>query len=49
MHPKIEIVRGDVADVPCDILLLKHADGFHGADAYLAGRIDFEKSLEPGE
>jgi hypothetical protein len=38
---RISIVRGDVLDHECDLLSLKHADGFHGADETVAGRIGF--------
>ena len=29
---KISVANCDVADQPCDVLILKHAQGFHGAD-----------------
>jgi hypothetical protein len=49
MAPKIVLRQGDVADVPCDVLVLKHADGFHGADRHVANRIGFDESLQEGE
>lgn len=49
MDPAIKLKRGDVADVPCDVLLLKHADGFHGADRLIANRIGFDDLLQDGE
>src|SRR2546423_13629433 len=36
MKPSFEVVTDDIAAVPSDILLLKHADGFYGADAKIA-------------
>ena len=32
----IEIIADDVRFVPCDMLILKYAQGFHGADALVA-------------
>jgi hypothetical protein len=32
----IEIAHGDVSDFACDVLALKYAQGFHGADAQIA-------------
>src|SRR5687768_4393465 len=32
--------------VPCEILFLKHADGFHGADRYVAERMALMKSSQ---
>jgi nucleoside 2-deoxyribosyltransferase len=40
----ISIVEGDVRDWPADLLILKYADAFHGADFSVARRIEFAGS-----
>ena len=36
---EIEIVTGDVSDFSCDVLVLKHAQAFYGADAQVAAAL----------
>lgn len=55
MALEFSIRLGDIATVPSDLLLLKHASGFYGADEYVAGLliqaqrcVSDELRLEPG-
>lgn len=36
---RFEIVEGDVRDIACDVLILKYAQGFHGADSQVYSRL----------
>jgi hypothetical protein len=36
---EITLVSGDILDAAADVMLLKHAQGFHGADQAVAGRL----------
>jgi len=57
--PSIDVVEGDLAEYACDVLVLKHAQGFFGADRDIAKRlgscassIGFDAKnfvLQPGE
>ncbi|MGE3251431.1 MAG: hypothetical protein AB7L26_14435 [Hyphomonadaceae bacterium] len=44
----INILTGDVLDVPADILVLKYANGPHGADGAVSTRIGANFDLAPG-
>lgn len=53
MAVQVSLRNSDVADVESDLLLLKHARGFHGADQQVAARliqqgVGTEASLAPG-
>jgi hypothetical protein len=41
----LSVEQGDVMDFPCDVLVLKHAQGFYGADGAVASRLAI---VEPG-
>lgn len=41
----LSVEQGDVLDFPCDVLVLKHAQGFYGADGAVATRLSV---VEPG-
>jgi hypothetical protein len=41
----ISVVNGDILKRGCDLLILKHADGFHGVDAIAADRLGFTEAL----
>jgi hypothetical protein len=45
----ISVVNGDVLNRGCDLLILKHADGFYGVDAIAADRLAFVDPLSKGE
>lgn len=45
----IKLAQENVTDVPCDVLFLKHADAFYGADAHVASRVGFDESLHENE
>ena len=44
----IEIVCADVRDVPCDLLVLKYADGLYGADFAVADRLSIDIHVPSG-
>ncbi len=46
---EISVVNGDILARTGDVLLLKHANGFHGVDANVAQRCGFEGGLAKGE
>ncbi|MGZ5437600.1 MAG: hypothetical protein ACXWIF_16285 [Pyrinomonadaceae bacterium] len=46
--PTISVKEGDVADFMSDVLVLKHAQGFHGADWYVYQRLK-GPSIKPDE
>ena len=39
MSALYQVEIGDVADVPSDLLFLKHAGTFYGADRHVAGKL----------
>jgi hypothetical protein len=41
----LSVEQGDVMNFPCDVLVLKHAQGFYGADGAVASRLAV---VEPG-
>ena len=41
---RIDVAEGDVADFAADVLALKHARAFYGADGHVASRL-----IEAGE
>lgn len=52
MAASIEVVAGDVLNKACDVLILKYADRFYGADLAVATALDLIPSwggLEPGK
>lgn len=48
MRMAIDVVTGNVLDAAADILVLKHADALHGADAAVAARIGVVFKLPKG-
>ena len=46
---EIVIANADIARVPADLLVLKHADGFYGADDAVARAIGFSEHIERGQ
>lgn len=42
MLPHLEVVCGDVLAVPCDVLVLKYAQGFFGVDRIVADRLNLK-------
>jgi hypothetical protein len=46
---ELVVVADDVTKRPCDVLILKHADGFHGVDAVVSNRIGFTAGVSEGE
>src|ERR1700730_1664569 len=44
----ISVFHGDVRARDCDLLILKHADGFYGVDEYIARSIGFHKDVRSG-
>jgi hypothetical protein len=45
----ISIYEGDILSRPCDLLILKHADGFYGVDLRIANLIGFEGIVPEGK
>ena len=45
----ISIVEDDILHRPCDLLILKHADGFLGVDDLVAERLRFRDTVEAGK
>lgn len=46
---KIEIVQGDITQCPADLMIVKYADGHHGADLAVAEAIGFKHHVPAGE
>lgn len=46
---KISVVQGDIQTQACDLLLLKHANGYHGVDELIAGLVGFTGYLAESE
>lgn len=44
---EIDIVHADVAEFSCDVLTLKYAQGFHGADAQIAATLSLRRPDTP--
>ncbi len=45
----IRVVEGDLASRLCDLVVLKYADGLHGADKYIASHVGYQGKLEIGD
>jgi hypothetical protein len=45
---QIKVATADITERPCDLLILKHADGFYGVDETVGGLIGFRKSIPQG-
>jgi hypothetical protein len=45
---EFSVVHGDIMTRRCDLLIVKHADGFHGIDGLVADRIGFREHLSKG-
>ena len=43
------VVNADITARSCDLLLLKHADGFHGVDEVISERVGFKGTVPEGE
>ena len=43
------VVAADIMQYPCDLLILKHAEGFYGVDGLVADRIGFRDRLALGD
>jgi hypothetical protein len=46
---ELAVVAADITERSCDLLLLKHADGFYGVDAVVAELIGFSAGVSEGE
>ncbi|MGE0629467.1 MAG: hypothetical protein AB7O43_16765 [Hyphomicrobiaceae bacterium] len=46
---EIKIVNADITQVAADLLVMKHADGFYGADQVVADAIGFNGYVEAGK
>lgn len=46
---ELAVVAADITATPCDLLLLKHADGFYGVDLIISERLGFTKGVPEGE
>ncbi len=44
-----EVANADVTEISADLLVLKYADGFHGADSVVARAVSFSKHVAVGE
>jgi TIR domain len=44
----IEVAHSDITQVQADLLVMKHADGFYGADRLVASRIGFNGHVQKG-
>lgn len=44
----LSVHEGDILQRACDLLVLKHADGFYGVDELVADRIGFDTSVKDG-
>ena len=45
----ITVTCGDIITQPCDLLILKHADGFHGVDKKISQLMKFSAHIPNGE
>ena len=45
----IVVSNGDILSRPCDLLILKHANGFHGVDQAVSAEIGFDGHVPNGE
>jgi len=45
----ISVVHADLLKHACDLLILKHADGFHGVDARVSSELEFHGDLKRNE
>lgn len=45
---EISVVNADIMNRPCDLLVLKHADGFYGVDEKISQRINFSADVPEG-
>ena len=43
------VVTADIVARPCDLLVLKHADGFYGVDKIISERVGFDAAVPEGE
>jgi hypothetical protein len=46
---ELAVVAADITERPCDLLLLKHADGFYGVDKVVSERLGFRARVPEGE
>lgn len=46
---ELAVVAADITQRPCDLLVLKHADGFYGVDAIVSKRLGFTAGVPAGE
>jgi hypothetical protein len=46
---ELAVVAADITNRSCDLLLLKHADGFYGVDAVVAELLGFRAGVAEGE
>lgn len=46
---KVRIVNSDICQVRADLLVLKYADSFYGADRIIAGRVGFNAHIAAGQ
>jgi hypothetical protein len=49
MNQQIAVESSDIVDFACDVVVLKYAQAFYGADKAVASRIaaDYEQSIAP--
>jgi hypothetical protein len=45
----LAVVVADITERDCDLILLKHADGFYGVDSIVSGRLGFKEEVPLGE
>jgi hypothetical protein len=46
---ELTVVNADLMERACDLLVLKYADGFYGADSAISKRVGFNERVPPGE
>jgi hypothetical protein len=46
---ELVVVAADITERPCDLLLLKHANGFYGVDRIVSKRLGFGAEVPEGE
>jgi hypothetical protein len=46
---ELAVVAADIRERPCDLLVLKHADGFYGVDAIVSESLGFRAGVPEGE
>ena len=46
---ELAVVAADITERPCDLLLLKHADGFYGVDAIISELLGFKAGVDEGQ